>query len=146
MSHRKKILLVEDNGIVAENLENNFLEYDIETAYSVNSALDRWEDEGPFDCIILDLQISPDGLTPNENGLYTPLFGMAVINKLGAKFAKEELSEFRKKIIIYSGFIKELKDHSWDNKEIWNTRGLCLLEKSALSIDEITKYVNNLLK
>lgn len=143
----KKILLVEDNGIITRELEDALTNYHIEKAYSVCSALDRWILDGPFECIIVDLQISPEGLSPEENGFYTPLFGMAFINKIKDLTNKEEEDNLKKRIIIYSGYVKELKQHSLYNEhKLWQTKDLTICEKDTTSISKVVNMALNILK
>ncbi|MBE6235839.1 MAG: hypothetical protein E7112_06365 [Bacteroidales bacterium] len=143
----KKILLVEDNGIITRELEDALANYHIEKAYSVCSALDRWILDGPFECIIVDLQISPEGLSPEENGFYTPLFGMAFINKIKDLTNKEEEDNLKKRIIIYSGYVKELKQHSLYNEhKLWQTKDLTICEKDTTSISKVVNMALNILK
>lgn len=143
----KKILLVEDNGIITRELEDALANYNIEKAYSVCSALDRWILDGPFECIIVDLQISPEGLSPEENGFYTPLFGMAFINKIKDLTNKEEEDNLKKRIIIYSGYVKELKQHSLYNEhKLWQTKDLTICEKDTTSISKVVNMALNILK
>lgn len=146
--NNKKILLVEDNGIVAETLIENFPHYSVENPYSVVSAMDCWEECGDFDCIIVDMQISPEGLSTEENGIYTPLFGMAFINKIFKESTPEKRQELKKKILIYSAFTKDLKYRSQNNSgdSIWNTQDITVYEKNVTSIIDIIRHVNKLLK
>lgn len=130
-----KVLIVEDNGIIYEEIKNE-LGIDFETvrvsSYAV--AKGRWEKEGEtFNCIVLDLFINPLGLELKEIDKYTPLFGMAVLDAFTEGKTKEEMLQIRKKTIIYSGYIGELRYGKFD------TMNLEIIAKDGYSI---TKLIN----
>ena len=141
----KKILLVEDNGSLSKELEKKIEElgYYVERAYSYVSALGIWtEDNGAYDCIILDLQINPDGLELEEIDKYAPIFGMAFLHKISEDKTPVEVMVIHKKTIIYSGFTKELKDlsriHGWDSENIK------IIAKTGFSVSELIKNVEKI--
>lgn len=143
---KKTILLVEDNGAVAKELKEVFSEYEVVTAYSISSALDRWDENPNFDCIIVDLQINPNGLNPEENGLYTPLFGMAFINRICKDLPSDSQISLRKRMIIYSAFTKDLKQRERNfNSGQWDLKYITVLEKKAKSIAELEKKIQSIL-
>jgi len=142
----KKILLVEDNGYVTEDLTVALKKYYVvENAYNYTNALGIWdEDNGAFDCIILDLQISPKGLTNEEIEKYWPVFGIAFLHKICHGKSSDEEKAIHKKTIIYSGFIRDLNDAMRRNN--WNLSQVKILEKRGFGITELTKLVNKICK
>lgn len=137
---KRKVLIVEDDGIIYETIQNE-LDCDFETvrASSYAAAIGRWEKEGEsFDCIILDLLISPLGLRLKEIDEYTPLFGMAVLDAFTKGKSEEEMLQIRKKTIIYSGYTRELRDRNFD------TNNLEIIAKEGNSITELIKRIKGI--
>ena len=132
-----KVLIVEDNGIIYETIKNE-LNSDFETvrvSYYA-AAIGRWKREGEsFNCIVLDLLINPLGLELKEIDEYTPLFGMAVLDAFTKEKSKEEVLQIRRKTIIYSGYIRELRDRNFD------TKNLEIIAKEGNSITELIKRI-----
>lgn len=63
----KKVLIVEDNINVFEMLKNSLgSSFQLVRARSVSEAIGAVEDEGPFDCFVVDLSILALGLTLEE--------------------------------------------------------------------------------
>lgn len=132
-----KVLIVEDNGIIYETIKNE-LNSDFETVRVSNyaAAIGRWKREGEsFNCIVLDLLINPLGLELKEIDEYTPLFGMAVLDAFTKEKSKEEVLQIRRKTIIYSGYIRELRDRNFD------TKNLEIIAKEGNSITELIKRI-----
>ena len=109
------ILLVEDRGESFQYLKE-LLEAEghvVLDAFHPNDAQDHWSkrddgDDCRVDCIILDLNMPTDGLTDDEKakscgGLLSGWFWFAghVLN---------EAPEMRDRVIIFSDYIKDLKD------------------------------------
>ena len=141
----KRVLLVEDNGSLSNELERKIeeLDYYVERAYSNVSAFGIWrEDGGEYDCIILDLQINPDGLELEEIEKYAPIFGIAFLHKICEGKTPAEVMAIHKKTIIYSGFKKELKDLS--HKYEWDFGNVKIIEKKGSSIPELIKNVEKI--
>ncbi len=143
----KRILLIEDNGSLSEILTERLEDkgYFVERAYSYSSALGIWtEDNGSYDCIILDLQINPNGLELFEINKYAPIFGIAFLHKICEGKKPNEILEIQKKTIIYSGFIKDLKElgrvYDWDYSNIR------IIAKTDFSISELIKNVEQICK
>lgn len=140
----KKILIIEDNGSLFSEIESLLINngYSIFYAYSYISALDRWQEEnGSFDCIILDLQINPLGLSDEENNEYTPLFGMAFLDHIFQEKSLSEISKLRKKIIIFSGFTSELYSRGRINSK-WRLDDLTVISKKSTSILDLINKIN----
>lgn len=134
---KRKILIVEDDGIIFETIQNE-LGSDFETlrASSYAAAIGRWEKEGnSFNCIVLDLLINPLGLDLKEIDEYTPLFGMAVLDAFTKGKSKEEIFQIRKKTVIYSGYTHELRYRNFDVKDIE------IIVKEGNSINELIKHI-----
>lgn len=141
----KKILLIEDNGSLSAELIKQFQKkgYFVERAYSYSSALGIWmEDQGDYDCIILDLHINPNGIEIKELNKYAPIFGLAFLHKICEGKQPDEILNIYKKIIIYSGFIREFKDLARLNR--WNIKHLKMIDKTGFSISELIKSVERI--
>ncbi len=141
----KKILIIEDNGSLYSDVNSKLKDkgYTIYYAYSYISALDRLSEENEeFDCIILDLQINPTGLSIEDNEKYSTLFGMAVLFHLLKDKSEEIRHIWRKKIIIYSGYIDDLKSRSL--REDWDLSNLTIIPKKADSKDDLVKAVDRI--
>ena len=104
----KRILHVEDNGLVTDQIGSKLREmgYDIKTAYSYESALDRWdENHGEFDCIILDLHINPAGMSVSDIEEFFPMYGIVAFDYF-IKTNKDN-SDLRLKTIIQVSQVKK---------------------------------------
>ncbi len=63
----KKVLIVEDDINVFEMFKKSLgSSFQLVRARSVSEAIGAVEDEGPFDCFVVDLSILALGLTPEE--------------------------------------------------------------------------------
>lgn len=137
----KRILHVEDNGLVTDQIGSKLREmgYDIKTAYSYESALDRWdENHGEFDCIILDLHINPAGMSDSDIEEFFPMYGIVAFDYF-IKTNKDD-SDLRLKTIIYSGYIKDFEKMC--AKKEWYFGKIKQIEKSGFSISELITAVN----
>lgn len=137
---KRKVLIIEDDGIIYETIRNE-LDSDFETvrASSYAAAIGRWEKEKEsFDCIVLDLLINPLGLELKEIDEYTPLFGMAVLDAFTKEKSEEEMLQIRKKTIIYSGYTRELRNRNFD------TNNLVIITKEGNSIKELIKCIKTI--
>ena len=73
---KKRILIIEDNGETSFDLKERLKaeSFEVIKAYSHASAMGMWKRyNGAFDCVVLDLNIASDGLTPQENNKYFSL-------------------------------------------------------------------------
>lgn len=134
----KKLLLIEDNGDLSYDIKSELMEcgYEIKQADSYLSALGMWKRyEGKFDCILLDLNINPEGLSPEENSSYFPLIGLPFMLKIGWN------KDFDKniKVVIYSGYINELKEVCYKNG--LTCSGMVLFEKNGMSFPKLIEYI-----
>lgn len=142
----KRVLLIEDNGSLSIELVKRIedLGYFVERAYSYISALGIWiEDKENFDCIILDMQINPDGLSLKEIETYAPLFGMAFLYNISEGKTPEQIVDIHKKTIIYTGFEKELKSLSRTNN--WDLKNIKIIPKRGFGVSELMKAIQRIL-
>lgn len=96
---RKKILVVEDDGKVYKMLLDQFEPslFEVVRVRAVDEAIGAVEENGPFDCFVVDLWILAVGLTLEEMDEY--------FHREGYAFLKNYL---------WSG---ELKRYKWEKKE-----------------------------
>lgn len=116
----KKVLIVEDEGLVYNEIKNE-LGSDFEPVRVSNyaAAKGRWDREnGLFDCVVLDLHINPLGLGLKDIDKYSPCYGMAVLAAFTEGKSEEEKAKIQKKTIIYSGFTRELNSRDFDRKNV----------------------------
>lgn len=138
----KKLILIEDNGIIVDVLKELLTDYEVISAYSYSSALDKINENPDYVGIVIDMQINPNGLEPSENGIYTPLFGMAVINYILNNQSQTNVNEIKNKIIIYSGYTKDLKQKARNgDTKYWDIKGLTMVEKTVKSIPDLIKKI-----
>lgn len=135
----RRILLVEDNGDLSFSLKERFeqLKVDVKCADNNISALGLWKKyKGEFDCIILDLNIYPyDDI--NLTNEYYPTNSLIFIKDLGWN----NNLETNVKVIIYSGYINELKYICAQTG--FSINGMKIFEKTSCSINELIDYVQN---
>ena len=118
---KKRILLIEDEGFikkpVIDLLRNN--KHEVKHAINCTGAIGFWRKyNGQFDCIILDLNINPNGLNDEETLKYFPVHGILVLNKLrdvpveiqDGKTLNQLEKEIWEKTFVYSAYIDQLKD------------------------------------
>lgn len=143
----EKILLIEDNGALVRDLTNGIKqlkpEIVIERAYSYISAIEKYIYKGDFACIILDLNIDPDGLEVEKVNQYCPLYGMAFLDKICNGKESEEVKLILDKTIIYSGYIDELKNRQIEFN--WDLNLLELVPKNTRSINKLLTIIKKLL-
>jgi CheY-like chemotaxis protein len=142
----KKILLVEDNGSYSKEVEkqlySSIKDCDVTVAYSYIAALGWWEEEGEFDCIILDLQINPTGLDISKYDEYAPLYGMAVLDEISTNLSENEKLKLYKKIVISSGFVANLRD--WLRTRQRRLGPIELIPKNSDNIDRLITKVKKI--
>lgn len=136
-----KILILEDRGSVSFYLEKIFTEkgYSVFLAYTIYEAMYYFENND-INCIICDLNLSPEGLTPNEitktkDGLFS---GWVWIQN----YVINDRPNFRKKIVIYSDYINVLENDIPKNELV----GIKLLQKRGYnnSASELLAFVESL--
>jgi CheY-like chemotaxis protein len=141
----KKILLIEDDGALVRDLSEEFkLKHEIKCAYSYASAIGFWKKYSEdFDCIILDLNINPDGLDTKITDKYFPIQGMAILDYICENKTEKEIKQIQSKTVIYSGYIGAFREKKHDIK-FFNP--LKLIPKTGTSISELLDCVENFLK
>lgn len=139
-----RILIIEDDGVLAERISDNLSNFDIEEAYSYITAIDAWEEhEGDYKCIILDLDIPPDGLDDDQlKNDYHGICGILLLNAFCENQSPEKQREIWAKTVIYSAFNDEL-----DGKEIMqNPPGIPhkITKQAINSISKLVKVVKEI--
>jgi len=139
-----QILLIEDQpsslmSLIAD-LEREG--YEVIRAYSYNSAIGLWREyNGYFDCIVLDLNIDPDGLNADQIDEYSPVHGILVLDKICKGKMQGKSKDPQKiwdKTIIHSGYTKELKKFT-------KYESLKKIPKGGTSISEVFAKVKEII-
>ena len=147
-----KILLIEDDGAIArdilDSVELSSPKYEIKDAYSYSSAVGCWKEySGDFDCIVLDLNINPNGLSDNLFEKYFPTHGISILleickTKIGDSIPTEdEVKKIWAKTIAYSGYIDNLREKK---NEFPYFTSLTLIPKTGMSMNELIKQIENI--
>ena len=134
----KTILLVEDNGNtvngIRTGLENQG--YETKRADSYLSAIGLWEKyKDRIKCIILDLNISPEGLSDEAASQYFLLSGIPFLTEIGWNGN----TVFDKQIIIYSKYTEKFKDYC--ERKGLNYSGIAIFEKLGTSLAKLLDYI-----
>lgn len=138
---RKKILLVEDEFQIVSILEHELDSFvEIVRVRAVDEALGAVEEDGPFHCYVVDLQIIPKGLTFDEIAEYQNMEGYAFLKKFWEK-GTEEIAMLKSKTIICSGFIPEFKKEYQDE-----IKGLFLVEKKLGYEKTLVSIINRIIQ
>jgi hypothetical protein len=134
------ILIVEDYGIVYNALYDNFKEIGtvdkVMSAFQVSEAMDKFNLR-KINFLIVDLYLPPSGLTKTETdktegGTLSGWFWLQ-----NYVFKNNPKSVWRKRVIIYSDYIKILKEKIPNGE--WS--GIKLLSKSSHEItDVVTEF------
>jgi len=132
----KNILLVEDNFYVTQSIKKRFERiYNVDRINKVIDAIDLFE-KNQYDCIIIDLVIDPLGLTDEQVNKYHPFFGWAWLKEYLLN-DEEKAPDIKRKVIIFSEFVAELKE-KWGAE----LEGLNILQKSEDS--SLEKLINKI--
>lgn len=116
----KKVLIVEDNydvyNMLKRELESSF---ELIRARSVVEAMGAVEEDGPFDCFVVDLSILAKGLTTEEMAEYQRREGYAFLknylwegkleNYRWEGENPEKVKDLKSKAIICSRYANDLK-------------------------------------
>lgn len=136
----KKILLVEDNGDSSYDLKSELMNcgYEIKQADSYLSACGMWKRyEGKFDCIILDLNISPEGLSEEQCSSFFPISSLPFLLEIGWNNSLDE----KIKVVIYSGYVNEFKEIC--EKKNLPYSGMAIFEKSGTNFDKLIQFIKS---
>lgn len=137
----KKILIVEDDGMVFKMLKNELDPsfFEIVRARAVDEAMGAIEEEGFFDCYIVDLWILASGLTVEEMDEYHQREGYAFLKHLWKEKTEDEVKELKRKTIICSRYVNNLKKE-YRNK----VDGLHLVLKDYKFEKKVTELVKQI--
>ena len=139
----KKILFIEDNVSVFKMLRNQLDEtFEVIRVRAVDEAIGATEEEGPFDCYVVDLQILSNGLELSEMAEYQDREGYAFIKEYLWKDKNEEqIKEIKSKIIICSRYVPGFK------KEFRNEiEGMHLVDKAKGFENEVASLIKKICK
>lgn len=138
------ILLVEDQGAatfyVVEWVKKEG--HVVLNAFNLNDAQTHWSkrDEVPVHCIILDLNMTTDGLSEEQRArsVDTLLSGWVWLHDV----VLPEAPEMRQRTIIYSGYIPTLKENVPEEEY----RGIILIPKRrhSSSAREMTAHIREI--
>jgi len=154
-----KILLIEDEGAIRNHLKEKLREkHEVKHANNCTSAIGLWKKYyGSFDCIILDLNILPEGLEDEEADKYFPIHGILILNKI----CKEEIpdeekwNEWKKKTqeakqneiwgktVVYSAYTEQLKSRKKEFLPQFNYLVKLISKEEETCVDDLLKTVNN---
>jgi hypothetical protein len=138
------ILVLEDRGSVSFYVEEALEAegHKIFPAFNINDAQSYWEDE-QIDCIIADLNMSPEGLKKSEAertnaGILT---GWVWLNDY--VFCKKK--EMRSRTVIYSEYLGQLREYVGGEKEYVDI--CCVAKRGSTSpTEELLSYVRKISK
>lgn len=140
----KKILFLEDNVSVYEMLKDQLDDsvYDIVRVRAVDEAEGALEEDGPFDCYVVDLQILSYGLSLSEMAKYQNREGYAFIKKyLLNEKTDEQIKMIKSQIIICSRYIIAFKNEYRDE-----IQGMNLVDKTKGFEKEVARLINKICK
>lgn len=110
----KKLLVVEDDGLVYKMLENVLnSSFDIVRARAVDEARGAIE-KVLFDCYVVDLSILATGLNLEEMAKYHRREGYAFLKNYLWQGPEEQVKELRRRTIICSRYVNELRKEYGD--------------------------------
>ena len=141
----KRILLIEDNGDLSYDINEKLKNYgfEIKQADSFLSAMGMWKRyKGEFDCIILDLNINPEGLSPHDSSKYFPCCSIPFMLEIGWGI-KDDLGKPKFnpniKVVVYSGYVNELRTVCLQYNIPFSD--MVIYEKSGTNFSELVKYI-----
>lgn len=135
---KKRILIIEDCGEISFDLKERLKaeSFEVIKAYSHVSAVGMWKKyNGGFDCVVLDLNIIPDGLTSQENDKYFPLNGLAFLKEIGW----DKKTSLIPHLIVYSGYTNILPEACRTHNIPYNK--LTAIPKRATSVDSLIETI-----
>ena len=126
-----KILLIEDEGDMHKQVRQSLQKEGHVVCWvdDCPAAVGQWiEQNGNFECIILDLNLKMDGFEDEEVDEYYPVHGILVLDKIRDEVALKSKKEMIKGEIteqmdqeLKNLIKKEVEDGKWDKfeEEIW---------------------------
>lgn len=133
------ILIIEDDGALSKDISTKLCENNLEAkiAYSYLSAMGLWNKyQNEINCIILDLNINPDGMEPIVNSSLFPVNGLAFLKEIKWK------SDAKLPVIVYSGYTSHLQI-ACEQQEI-PYKDLIVISKSGFSLRTLIDTVKNI--
>ena len=112
----KKILIVEDEGNAFKMLKDELdpSSFKIVRARAVDEAIGAVEEEGPFDCFVVDLSIIATGLALKEMAEYQRREGYAFLKNYLWQGTEEEIKKLKSKTIICSRYVRDFRKEHGD--------------------------------
>ena len=137
----KKLLIIEDDGLVYKMLENALdLSFNIVRVKAVDEACGAIED-GLFDCYVVDLSILATGLKLEEMAKYQRREGYAFLKNYLWKGTAEQVKELKRRTIICSRYVNEFRKEYGDEVDglqmVLKDRGF--EKKVALLVENICR-------
>jgi len=142
----KNILLVEDSLDATQSIKKRFERiYCVDRINKVKDAMVLFK-KNEYDCIIIDLVIDPLGLTDEQVKKYYPFFGWAWLKEylLGDE---NKAPDIKRKTIIFSQYVAELKEKWNDEVKSLESEGLIALQKNGKpSIEDLLNKINTIIQ
>lgn len=145
-TEEKYILLVEDNGAMANSIEelikmkNNYI---VVKAFSYISAIGKWKEAkkkgNEFTYIILDLNIGVAGMPGDLVNEYYPFSGLAFFYDI-CENNSDLRKQYTKITLMYTGYEIPLKARAEDKG--WDLSDLKIISKRPNSIQELIQMMN----
>lgn len=113
---KKRILVIEDDGLVYKMLKNALDSslFELVRARAVDEAIGAVEEDGPFDCFVVDLSIFASGLSLEEMAEYHRREGYAFLKNYLWQGTEEEVNELKRKTIICSRYVNDFRKEYGD--------------------------------
>lgn len=135
------ILIIEDDGALSKDISTKLSENNLDSkiAYSYLSAIGLWKKHSDeINCIILDLNINPDGMEATVNSSLFPINGLAFLKEI------KWVPDTKLPVIVYSGYTSHLQMICEQQNIPY--KGLIIIPKSEFSlrtlINTVVKTIN----
>ena len=152
-----KILLIEDDNVAKKLIGKLNKRHTVECAYSYASAIGLWkeaeEDKESFNCIILDLNINPNGLSDEDIDKYFPVHGILILDAIcnlrtldgNEKYTEKEKKDIWNKTTVYSAYIDRLLDNKSNFKYFDHLELVSKQEPTSISdlLDTVNEKLEN---
>ena len=127
------VLIIEDNGLLLRDAKEELsVEHEVFCAYNFPSAWYILHKHKP-DAIILDINLSPEGMTLEEINLFAPFIGISFIKKI------REISDIP--IILWSAY-----HYSTIKDKIENYTNIYYVRKGVSCFKELSKLLRTINK